>query len=124
MKAIFVCFGCLSNTGRLTGISALKAIEKAGVDKTNIFCLGALATKSKPILEKTGVAEKIIVVDGCPLKCAKKIVESAGFKIDTYLNLVEDMKFQKGKPLDYSKEDVEKVVNEILKALEGGIENG
>ncbi len=120
MKAIFVCFGCLSNTGRLTGIAGLKAIEKAGVEKANIFCLAALANKSEPVLEKTKTAEKIIVVDGCPLNCAKKIVEDAGFKIDAYLNLVEDLKFQKGKPLNYSKEDVERVVDEILTALDGG----
>jgi uncharacterized metal-binding protein len=117
MKALFVCFGCLSNTGRLTGIAGLKAIEKIGIDKANIFCLGALATKGKLVIDKTKEAEKIIVVDGCPLKCAKKIVEDSGFKIDHYINLVEDLGFQKGKPLDYTEEDVEKVMNEILKVI-------
>lgn len=119
MKALFVCFGCLSNTGRLTGVAGLKAIEKIGVDKANIFCLGALATKGKLVMDKTKEAEKIVVVDGCSLECAKKIVEGSGFKIDNYINLVENLGFQKGKPLDYTEEDVEKVVNEILKVLGG-----
>jgi len=119
MKALFVCFGCLSNTGRLTGIAGLKAIEKIGIEKANIFCLGALATKGKLVIDKTKEAEKIIVVDGCPLKCANKIVKNSGFKIDHYINLVEDLGFQKGKPLDYTEKDVEKVMNEILKTLGG-----
>jgi len=117
MKALFVCFGCLSNTGRLTGVAGLKAIEKIGIDKANISCLAALATKGKLVMDKTKEAEKIVVVDGCPLKCAKKIVEDSGFKIDQYINLVEDLHFEKGKPLDYTDEDVETVVNEILRVL-------
>jgi len=116
MKALFVCFGCLSNTGRLTGVAGLKAIEKIGIDKANISCLAALATKGKLVMDKTKEAEKI-VVDGCPLKCAKKIIEYSGFKIDQYINLVEDLHFEKGKPLDYTDEDFETVVNEILRVL-------
>jgi uncharacterized metal-binding protein len=119
MKALFVCFGCLSNTGRLTGIAGMKAIKKVGLDKANIFCLAALATGGKLVIDKTKEAEKIVVVDGCPLKCAKRIVENSGFKIGNYINLVEDLGFQKGKPLDYTEEDVEKVTNEILKILGG-----
>jgi uncharacterized metal-binding protein len=119
MKALFVCFGCLSNTGRLTGIAGLKAVEKIGMEKANIFCLAALTTKSRLVMDKTKEAEKIVVADGCPLKCAKKIVEDSGFKIDNYINLVEDLGFQKGKPLDYTEEDVEKVMNEILKFFGG-----
>jgi len=123
MKALFVCFGCLSNTGRLTGIAGLRSIEKIGIDKANIFCLAALATKGKLVMDKTKEAEKIIVIDGCPLKCARKIVEGSGFKINHYVNLVEDLGFEKGKPLDYTEKDVEKVTNEILKFLTDEDEN-
>jgi uncharacterized metal-binding protein len=118
MKALFICFGCLSNTGRLTGIAGLKAIETIGLERANIFCLAALATNVKTVMEKTKEAEKIVVVDGCPLKCAKNIVEAAGFKIDEYINLVEDMGFQKANPYAYSEDDVEKVAKAIIKAIE------
>jgi uncharacterized metal-binding protein len=116
-KAIFVCFGCLSNLGRLTGVAALEVVDEIGVEKANIFCLGALATGGKIVIEKTKNAEKIVVVDGCSLSCAKKIVEGAGFSPDAAINLMEDLGMTKGKPLDYTREDVLKVKEAIKKAL-------
>lgn len=117
MNAIFVCFGGLSNTGRLTGVAGLKAVEDVGIDDSNIFCLAALASKSQKVINKTKEAEKVIVVDGCQMECSKKIVEGVGLEIDHYINLVGDLEIKKSKPLDYDEKDVEKVKNKIIEKI-------
>jgi hypothetical protein len=50
------------------------------------------------MLDKTRAAERIITVDGCPLNCARKIVERAGFTPDRIINLVQDCGLEKGLP--------------------------
>jgi uncharacterized metal-binding protein len=116
-NALFVCFGCLSNLGRITGLAALGVVDEVGIEKANIFCLGGLATDGKLVIEKTKAAKRIITVDGCSLSCAKKIVERAGFKPDATINLMEDLGMTKGRPLDYTDEDVSRVKEAIKKVL-------
>ncbi|MBN1138660.1 MAG: hypothetical protein JXM73_18890 [Anaerolineae bacterium] len=67
-NALFVCFGCLSNVGTLTGLAGLEAVKQAG-----IFCLGGLATEAPSVLDKTRAARRIVTVDGCPLNCARRM---------------------------------------------------
>ena len=116
-NALFVCFGCLSNLGRITGLAALKVVEEVGIEKANIFCLGALATGGELVIEKTRAVKRIITVDGCSLNCAKKIVEGAGFVPDATINLMEDLRMIKGGPLDYTDEDVLRAKEAIKKTL-------
>lgn len=114
---MFVCFGCLSNVGMLTGLAGLEVVKQVGPDKALIFCLGALATEEKIVLDKTRAARRIIVVDGCPLNCASKIVERAGFTPDRIINLVEDCGLKKGPPLEYDDEELQVAVEAILQAV-------
>jgi len=116
-NALFVCFGGLSNVGTLTGLAALEVERKLGPDKAGIFCLGGLPTEGKSVLDKTRAAKRIITVDGCPLNCARKIVEAAGFVPDRIVNLVEDCGLKKGPPLEYSDEDLQLAVRAISEAV-------
>jgi uncharacterized metal-binding protein len=117
-NAMFVCFGGLSNVGTLTGLAALEVERRLGLDKAGIFCLGGLPTESRSVLDKTRAAKRIITVDGCPLNCARKIVEAAGFTPDRIINLVEDCWLKKGPPLEYSDEDLQVAVEAILAAAQ------
>ena len=117
-NALFVCFGCLSNVGALTGLAGLEVVKEVGLQQANIFCLGGLATESKMVLDKTRAAERIITVDGCPLNCARKIVERAGFTPDRIINLVQDCGLQKGPPLQYGDEELQVAIKAIREAVE------
>ncbi len=77
-NALFVCFGCLSNVGMLTGLAGLEVVKQVWLDKACIFCLAGLAAEEKMVLDKTRAARRIIVADGCPLNCASKIVDRRG----------------------------------------------
>ena len=117
-NALFVCFGGLSNVGTLTGLAGLEVEKQLGPEKACIFCLGGLPTEGKLVLDQTRAAKHIITVDGCPLNCARKIVEAAGFVPDRIINLVEDCGLKKGPPLEYTDEDLQVAVSAILEAVE------
>jgi len=117
-NALFVCFGGMSNVGTLTGLAGLEAVKRAGPGKAAIFCLGGLPTGAPAVIEKTSKVDCIIVVDGCPLNCARKIVEQAGFHPDAAITLTEGCGIKKGPPTQYTADDMETTVAAILAALD------
>jgi uncharacterized metal-binding protein len=117
-NALFVCFGGMSNVGTLTGLAGLEAVRQVEPGKAGIFCLGGLPTQSQSVLDKTHAAQRIITVDGCPLNCARKIVEQAGFVPYKTINLVEDCGIKKGPPQAYyGDEEMQVAVEAILDAI-------
>ena len=117
-NALFVCFGGMSNVGTLTGLAGMEAVKRAGPDKAAIFCLGGLPTGAPTVLEKTSKVGRIVVVDGCALNCAHKIVEQAGFHAAAAITLVNDCGIKKGPPTQYTADDLEAAVAAILAVLD------
>jgi len=116
-NALFVCFGCLSNVGTLTGLAGLEVVRQVGLEKAGIFCLAGLATEVQMVIDKTRAAERIITVDGCSLNCARTIVERAGFKPARSISLVQDCGLKKRPLPAYDKGDLQTVVKAILDAV-------
>lgn len=102
----------------LTGLAGLEAIKRAGLDRPGIFCWGGLATGAETVLAKTRKAGRIITVDGCPLNCALKIVQRAGFAPAKSLTLVQDCGIAKKSGIQYTDDEYQKVVQAIGEALE------
>lgn len=71
---IFACFGG-SNVGQIAGQAAVK-LTKEG--KGRLFCLAGIGGHVSGIVESTKAAKQLVVIDGCPLKCALKTLEHAG----------------------------------------------
>jgi uncharacterized metal-binding protein len=117
-NALFVCFGGMSNVGTLTGLAALQAVKEVGPEKAGIFCLGGLPTGAQNVLDKTSRVKRIITVDGCTLRCARKIVEGAGFVPAVAINLVEDCGIRKGPPSAYSEEDLRAVAARLVSIVQ------
>ena len=74
-----------------------------------MFCLAGIGGRVSGIMETTRAATAILAIDGCPLDCAKKTLEQAGFTKFEHLRL-SDLGMEKGKtaPTD---EAVAKVVD-------------
>jgi len=111
-NAIFYCFGCMSSVGTLTGVAMLEAYKKLDRKKYGLFCMSAIAAGLSKHRKTTESAK--IIIDECYNKYTKKILEKDGFQVDKYLNLLLDLKIPKidpFKPFDYSREDLEKAVN-------------
>jgi len=69
----------------------------------------------------TQAAKRIIAIDGCANRCASRIVEKSGFKVDKSLNLVKDLAIEKRGPFrafDYTPEELQKTIDAIIRICE------
>lgn len=88
---LFSCSGG-SDVGELAD-QATRALAKEGAGK--MYCLAGVGGRVSGILATTESAGTILAIDGCPLDCAKKSLEGAGFSNFSHLQL-NDLGFKKG----------------------------
>ena len=88
---VFPCSGG-ADVGELSDRVARK-MAKCG--QVKMFCLAGIGAHIPGMIESAKAAKKLISIDGCPVSCAKKTLEHAGFTPVAY-NL-KDMGFEKGK---------------------------
>lgn len=120
---IFYCGGAMSSVGELTGVAAFEVLKRLGPEEVGMGCVSALAAGVPKHFRTMQGLQKIVVVDGCPNSCVRKIVEQTGARMDVYINLGKDLKIKKigpFKPLAYSQEDLERAVQAILDAVQSG----
>lgn len=84
-KLIFSCSGS-ADVGEIADRAA-RRLMKDGAGK--MFCLAGVGGRVSGIMKSTESASKILVIDGCPLNCAKNCMEKAEFNKFEYLNLSE-----------------------------------
>jgi len=82
---IYACSGC-SDAGELADQIA-RRLSRSGFGEMS--CLAGIGGRVKSILNKGQKAEPIFVIDGCPLNCARKTLELAGFRNFKHLGLHE-----------------------------------
>lgn len=90
-KLIFSCSGA-ADVGEIADQAARK-LTRDGQGK--MFCLAGIGGKVSGILKNTETASLIVAVDGCPLDCARKSLEEAGFQGFAHLR-VTDLGLTKG----------------------------
>lgn len=110
---IFPCSGG-SDVGALSDLAA-RQMTRDGTGK--MYCLAGIGGQIPGILSTTQNATQILAIDGCPMNCAKKILERAGFTNFRHLSL-SDAGFQKGASPS-TPENVAKVVMSGSAALVG-----
>ncbi|ASJ11351.1 zinc-binding protein [Thermococcus sp. P6] len=117
LDIIFTCSGAASvgEIGHEVGVLLTNKGQNA-----RMCCTTAVAAGSKMHLDIGKRARRVIVIDGCPMKCATKVMEKAGIKVD-YSFTVTDFGIAKQPTLDITSEDVLKVALEIAKRV--GIKN-
>lgn len=112
-KLIFACSGA-ADVGQIADLAARRlAAEGAG----KMFCLAGVGGRVSGIMATTKAAAAILAIDGCPLDCARKTLEEAGFSEFEHLRL-SDLGMEKGQSLAM-KERVEKVVSRAKTRLAG-----
>jgi len=80
---VYACSGC-SDAGELADRTA-RALVQAKL--AEMSCLAGIGGRVKTLLKKAEGAEEILVIDGCPLNCARNTLELAGFKNFHHLEL-------------------------------------
>ncbi len=80
---IYACSGC-SDAGELADRTA-RRLSAAGLGKMS--CLAGIGGRVKPLLRVAREAGRILVIDGCPLNCARHTLVSAGIEHFQHLSL-------------------------------------
>jgi uncharacterized metal-binding protein len=118
---VFYCGGAMSSAGELTGVAAFEVMKRLGPQEVGMGCVSALAAGIPKHFRTMQSVERVLVIDGCPNSCVRKIVEQTGARMDGYINLGKDLKIKKigpFKPLAYSQEDLERAVEAILAKIQ------
>jgi uncharacterized metal-binding protein len=108
-RLIFACSGAV-DVGAIADRSA-RTMAEQGVGK--MFCMAGIGGQVEKIMETTKSADRILVIDGCPMNCTQRCLEQVGFDNIIHLQLA-DMGLEKGKSL-VSSENIWRVV---MKATE------
>jgi uncharacterized metal-binding protein len=91
-KLIFACSGA-ADVGKVADLAA-RELSLAGVGK--MFCLAGIGGRVSGIMETTRTATAILAIDGCPVDCAQKTLQEAGFREFEHIRL-SDLGMEKGK---------------------------
>ena len=110
-KLIFSCSGA-ADVGSIADLTA-RQLTKEGSGK--MFCTVGVGGQVEPILTATQKASILLAIDGCPMDCAKKTLEIAGFSNVTHIR-VTDLGMEKGKTL-ISDDNISVVKNKAQSAL-------
>ena len=90
-KLIFACSGA-ADVGHISDLAARKlTAEGAG----RMFCLAGVGGRVSGIMATTQAASAVLAIDGCPLDCARKTLEEAGFEQFEHVRL-SDLGMEKG----------------------------
>ena len=73
-RIVLACAGA-SNVGQISS-EAAKRLDAAG--EATFACLAGVSGAIAGILASVKGADKLLVIDGCPVACAKKTVDAAG----------------------------------------------
>ena len=101
---IFLCLGG-SNVGQIANEVGV-TLTQTGFGK--IFCLAGIGGHVSGMIESTKAGKMLVAIDGCPVACAKKTLEHAGFDIDEYVQ-VTDLGIEKNHDLNPISPDIDKV---------------
>lgn len=112
-KLIFACSGA-ADVGQTSDLAARKLTQQGD---GKMFCLAGIGGRVSGIMETTKAAAAVLAIDGCPLDCARKTLENAGFSNFEHLRL-SDLGMEKGKT-PATVENVDKVVGHGRKRLVG-----
>jgi len=107
-NVIWVCDGA-ANVGQ---IGQAVGVLLTNLDKARMCCTTAVAASSKPHLEIAKKAKKNVVINGCGNRCASKVMEKAGNRVDYEIDISDYL--QKVPTLDIYQADVKKISEVVI----------
>ncbi len=111
-RIIYSCSGIGSNVGQLANAAACR-LAREGYGSGS--CLAGVGGGIEKLVNAGRTADERIVIDGCPVGCAKKIMDDKNLPVDRYV-LITDLGITKIPGPAYDGSDVQTVVNAVKKA--------
>ncbi len=109
---VFPCSGA-SNVGQLTNDLALR-MTREGLGKMS--CLAGVGAHISGFVVSAKDCDQLVVLDGCPQKCAAKVFEHVGIKPHVYLLLTEHG-FKKSHGAPVLLEDVDRARELVVRQM-------
>lgn len=114
LDIILACDGA-SSVGQIGHEVAVK-LTKENPKSARMCCITAVAAGSKIHVGIAEKARRLIVINGCQLECASKVIRSRGIKPDYEITVAKEG-IKKLPSLDFDEEDVKKIAEKIVKDL-------
>jgi uncharacterized metal-binding protein len=111
---IYSCSGIGSNVGQLANAAACRlTLEGFGGGS----CLAGIGGGIDKLIGVGKAADVRIVIDGCPVGCAKKIMDTKGLTIDRYV-MITELGIIKASGPSFNENDVQTVIDAVRKPLQ------
>ncbi|WP_214041435.1 putative zinc-binding protein [Methanoculleus sp.] len=107
-RIIFACGG-VANVGQLSNLAAIQLTQEGF---GSAVCLALLAAAPEGLAGAVGEANEVLIIDGCPVRCAGKIAAAKGITPDQHL-VVTALGIRRGGALEFSDADLETVVSAV-----------
>jgi len=104
-KLVLACSGA-SNVGQMTN-EAAKRLDMGG--KAKFYCLAGVGAGLSGFVVSARDANRLLVLDGCRIACARKVLEKAGISRFDHI-IVTEQGVKKSKSFDLPPGDIDKVV--------------
>jgi uncharacterized metal-binding protein len=108
---ILACSGA-SNLGQLSNQAAVE-LAREGFGK--MFCLAGIGAHLSGFVQSAKDVPSMVAIDGCPVGCARKILEHANVPIQAYLT-ISDLGIEKNTDTNLKRGEVEKVKAAVKEA--------
>lgn len=111
--ALFPCAGA-ANVGQISNKIAI-ALEEQGIG--NLMCTVGIGARAPGLMKSAEASDRIITIDGCPVNCATKTMELAGFKVDRQI-IISELGIKKTKDRNPKDEEVAEVLEKVMGILQ------
>jgi uncharacterized metal-binding protein len=108
-RIIYSCSGIGSNVGQLANAAACQ-LAREGYGGGS--CLAGVGGGIEKLVGMGKAAGERIVIDGCPVACAKKIMDDKGLAVNKYI-LITDLGIAKTPGPTFSQSDVQRVIDAV-----------
>lgn len=109
---IFSCSGG-SNVGQMANQAA---VELTQADRGRLFCLAGIGAHLSTMIESARAGDLLVIIDGCPVKCAAKTLEHADLHPGVSL-VITDMGIEKSHQLRFKEEDCRRVAEKAAEEI-------
>jgi uncharacterized metal-binding protein len=109
---IFACSGG-SNVGQIAN-DAARELTTQGLGK--MYCLAGIGGNIGGFAETAREVKKVVVIDGCPVHCARKTLEHADCPVSVHV-VVTEGGITKSSDFHLEKKDINKVINTVKEKL-------
>ena len=110
---VYSCSGC-SSAAQMANHLALK-LDRAGT--AEMSCIAGVGGNVKALVKTAKSGRKIIVIDGCPLACAKACLNNHGVSPEVHFELT-DYGIKKQKGVDFDPQEAAGVMNHLSTMIE------